>query len=171
MALLRAQKVALVEQLTSELEASRISIIFAYTALNAKANLALRDKAFEEQGKVRMLSNNLLRLILKNQKRELEIPEKQLAIAYGFHDEVVAAKMLSDFAKETESLEILGGWIDGNFFDSSAVKTLASLPSKETLQAQVVGRLHGLIQGLVYNLNFPLQQFAYVVRAVEESKK
>jgi ribosomal protein L10 len=48
---------------------------------------------------------------------------------------------------------------------------LASLPSKETLQAQVVGRLAGLIQGLVFNLNFPLQQFAFVVKAVEQSKK
>src|SRR5688572_7952664 len=170
MALLKAQKVALVEQLTSELDSSRISLIFAYTKLAAKANLALRDRAFDQQGKIRMISNNLLKLILKNQKRELEIPEKQLAIGYGFTDEVEAAKMLSDFAKETETLEILGGWVDGNFFDASAVKTLASLPSKETLQAQVVGRLGGLIQGLVYNLNFPLQQFAYVVKAAEESK-
>lgn len=170
MALLRAQKVTLVEKLTSELNASRISLIFAYKSLNAKANLSLRDKAFEQKAKVRMLSNNLLGLVLKNQQRQMDIPEKQLAVAYGFEDEVAAAKLLSDFAKETEALEILGGWVDGNFFDSSAVKTLASLPSKETLQAQVVGRLNGLIQGLVYNLNFPLQQFAYVVRAVQEAK-
>lgn len=170
MALLRAQKVTLVEQLTSELESSRISIIFAYKNLNAKANLTLRDKAFEQQAKVRMISNNLLRLILKNQKREMEIPEKQLSIAYGFHDEVEAAKLLHEFAKETEALEVVGGWIDGNFFAAADVKTLASLPSKETLQAQVVGRLAGLIQGLAYNLNFPLQQFAFVVKAVEESK-
>ncbi len=82
----------------------------------------------------------------------------------------MAAKLLSDFAKETEALEVLGGWIDGKFFTAADVKTLASLPSKETLQAQVVGRLAGLIQGLVFNLNFPLQQFAFVVKAVEQSK-
>jgi large subunit ribosomal protein L10 len=171
MALLRAQKVALVERLTQELEASRVSIVFAYASLGSKDNLALRDKAFEEQGKIRMLSNNLLRLILKNQKRELEIPPKQLAIAYGFADEVVAAKLLSDFAKETKSLEFVGGWVDGHFLDGQALNLLASLPSKENLQAQVVGRLNGLIQSLVYSLNFPLQQLAYVVSAVGESKK
>jgi large subunit ribosomal protein L10 len=171
MPILRAQKETLVTQLGEEIKSSRISLVVAYKNLGSKANLSLRDKAFEQGGKIRMISNNLLRLVLKTQDRELEIPEKQLAFAYGFQDEVTAAKLLSDFAKETDSLEVLAGWIDGNFFDASAVKTLASLPSKETLQAQVVGRLAGLMQGLVYNLNFPLQQFAFVVKAVEESKK
>ncbi|HUD20650.1 MAG TPA: 50S ribosomal protein L10 [Candidatus Saccharimonadales bacterium] len=171
MALLRAQKETLVNDLTEELNSSRIALIFAYTHLNSKGNLSLRDRAFEVGGKVKMLSNNSLRLILKNQNRELEIPEKQLALAYGFGDEVVAAKLLADFAKETESLEILAGWIDGKFFTAADVKTLASLPSKETLQAQVVGRLNGLIQGLVYDLNFPLQKLAYVISAIESSKQ
>ncbi len=172
MPLLRAQKESLVETLVTDLKESRIALVVAYTHLNAKANLQLRDKAFEQSGKLRMLSNNLLKLILKNlgQDKELEIPERQLALAYGFQDEVTAAKLLADFAKETEALEVLGGWIDGKFFTAADVKTLASLPNKETLQAQVVGRLAGLIQGLVYNLNFPLQQFAFVVKAVEQSK-
>ncbi len=172
MPLLRAQKESLVENLVEELKNSRISLIVAYQHLNAKGNLSLRDKAFEQKGKLKMLSNNLLKLILKNlnQDKELEIPSRQLAIAYGFEDEVTAAKLLSDFAKETEALEVLGGWIDGKFFSAADVKTLASLPSKETLQAQVVGRLAGLMQGLVYSLNFPLQQFAFVVKAVEASK-
>jgi len=171
MALFRAQKVSLVDSLTEELKNSRVSVVFAYKALNMKANDKLRTQAFAEHGKIKMLSNNLLRLILKNQDKELELPQKQLALAYGFTDEVTAAKLLIDFAKETESLEVLAGWIDGKFFDATAVKTLATLPSKEVLQAQVVGRLAGLIQGLVYNLNYPLQKFAYVVQAIEQNKK
>jgi len=172
MPLLRAQKEALIDRLENEVKESRISLIVAYQHLNAKSNLALRDKAFEQSGKIRMISNKLLNLLLTKlgQGKELEIPSRQLAIAYGFEDEVTAAKLLSDFAKETEALEVLGGWIDGKFFSAADVTTLASLPSKETLQAQVVGRLAGLIQGLVFNLNFPLAQFAFVVKAVEVSK-
>lgn len=169
MPLIRAEKEALVENLISELENSRVSLIVAYTRLNMKANDDLRTKAFEQSGKIKMISNNLLKIILKKLKREIEIPEKTLALAYGFQDEVTAAKTLVQFGKETETLEILGGWIDNNFFDATQVKTLASLPGKEQLQAQVVGRLAGLIQGLVYNLNFPLQKFAYVVSAIDEA--
>jgi len=173
MPLLRAQKETLVTKLLSELKDSRISLIVAYQNLNASSNLSLRDKAFEQNGKIKMISNKLLQLVLKklDNEGELEIPQRQLAIAFGFSDEVVAAKLLSDFAKETSSLEVLGGWIDGKFFTAENVKTLASLPNVETLQAQVVGRLGGLIQSLVYSLNFPLQQFAFVVSAVEKSKE
>lgn len=171
MALLRAQKETLVTKLTEELKNSRVAVIFAYKALNNQTNTELRDKAFGEGGKIRMLSNNLLALILKNADRQFDMPERQLAVAYGFQDEVTAAKLLVEFGKTTETLEVLAGWIDGQFFDASNIKTLSALPSKETLQAQVVGRLNGLIQGLVYNLNFPLQKFAYVVSAIESSKK
>lgn len=171
MALLRAQKETLVQELTDGIKESRVALVFAYTKLDSKNNLSLRDKAFEQGGKIRMISNNLLTLVLKNNGRELELPSKQLAIGFGFEDEVMAAKLLADFAKETENLEILAGWIDGKFFTAADVKTLSSLPSKEVLQAQVVGRLAGLIQSLVYNLNYPLQKFAFVVSAIESSKK
>jgi hypothetical protein len=99
----------------------------------------------------------------------MEMPQKTLAIAYGFADEVEAAKTLVAFGRETEALEVIGGWIDGTFFDMSAVKTLSSLPSKETLQAQLVGRLSGIIGSLAYSLNYPMQKFAYVVEAVKSA--
>lgn len=169
MPILRAQKEELVNRLTSELQNSRVALVFAYTALNMKANDTLRTKSFEAGAKIKMISNNLLRLILKNINRELEIPEKTLALAYGFDDEIVAAKTLVEFAKETETLEVIGGWIDGSFFDASQVKTLALLPSKETMQAQLVGRLSGLIGSLAYSLNYPIQKFAFVVEAVKSA--
>lgn len=170
MPILRAQKEELVTRLISELNDSRVSIIFAYTALNMKANDTLRTKAFNAGAKVKMVSNNLLKLILKGAGKEMEIPSKQLAISYGFNDEVEAAKVLVDFAKETETLEILGGWVDGNFFDASQVKTLSSLPNKETLHAQLVGRLGGLIGSLAYSLNYPIQKFAFVIEAVKSAQ-
>lgn len=169
MPILRAQKEDLVAKLTEELQNSRIALVFAYTALNMKANDTLRTRAFEGGAKVKMISNTLLAIILKNIGKELEIPQKTLALAYGFEDEVIAAKTLVEFAKETETLEVLGGWVDGNFFDASQIKTLATLPNKETLQAQLVGRLNGLIGGLAYSLNFPIQKLAFVIEAVKSA--
>ena len=170
MPILRAQKEELVSKLISELQDSRVSIIFAYTALNMKANDTLRTKAFNAGAKVKMVSNNLLKLILKGTGKEMAIPSKQLAISYGFNDEVEAAKVLVDFAAQTDTLEILGGWVDGNFFDASQVKTLSSLPNKETLQAQLVGGLGGLIGSLAYSLNYPIQKFAFVIEAVKSAQ-
>jgi large subunit ribosomal protein L10 len=171
MPLLRSQKETLVENVLNDLNKSRVSLVVSYSKLTMPANDTLRDKAFEQHAKIKMISNTLLALMLKKLGRTLEIPQKQLALAYGFDDEVGAAKLLVEFAKETEALEIIGGWVDGKFFDASQVKTLATLPSREQLQAQVIGRLYGMLQGLAYNVNYPLQKLAYVVKAIEESKK
>lgn len=170
MPLLRNQKEKLVTELEAELKNSRIILIFAYSNLNNKLNLELRDRSFEVNGKIKMISNNLLTIVLKSLNQSLDLPQKQLALAYQFEDEVSAAKLLSEFAKKTNSLEILAGWIDGEFFTSSKIKTLATLPNKEVLLGQVVSRLSGIIQGLVYNLNYPLQKFVYVISSVEKSK-
>ncbi len=167
MPLIRAQKEVLVEKLLSELQDSRVSLIVSYAKLHMKANNDLRTKAFEQNGKIKMISNTLLALILKKLGREMDIPAKQLAIAYGFGDEVVAAKTLVAFGKETDALEVIGGWIDGTFFDATQVKTLSSLPGKTELQAQLVGRLGGLISSLAYSLNYPIQKFAFVVEALK----
>lgn len=170
MPLVRAQKEVLIEKLTKEVGESRVALIVAYTRLHMKANDELRTKAFDQGAKIKMISNTLLTLLLKNLGREMELPQKTLAVAYGFADEVEAAKTLVAFGKETEALEVIGGWIDGTFFDMSAVKTLSSLPSKETLQAQLVGRLGGIIGSLAYSLNYPMQKFAYVVEAVRSAE-
>lgn len=170
MPLIRAQKEALVEKLLGELQDSRVSVVVSYTKLHMKANNDLRTKAFEQNGKIKMISNTLLALILKKLGREMDIPSKQLAIAYGFGDEVVAAKTLVAFGKETDALEVIGGWIDGTFFDAAQVKTLSSLPGKTELQAQLVGRLGGLISSLAYSLNYPIQKFAFVVEALKSAQ-
>lgn len=167
MPLIRSQKETLITNLTSEVGESRIALIVAYTRLHMKANDDLRTKAFDQGAKIKMISNSLLTLLLKNLGRQMDLPQKTLAIAYGYQDEVEAAKSLVSFGKETEALEVLGGWIDSTFFDVSAVKTLSSLPSKETLQAQLVGRLGGIIGSLAYSLNYPIQKFAFVVEAVK----
>lgn len=168
--LLRAQKETLVQKLTEELRNSRVSLLFSYTRLTSQGNRQLRDQSWQEHGRIRMISNNLLRLILKAQNREIDLPEKPLALAYGFADEVSAAKILVNFAKETETLKIIGGWVDNTFLETGELKTLASLPSREILQSELVGSLAGLFQGLVYSLEYPIQQLALVIKAIEEKK-
>lgn len=170
MPLIRSQKEELVTKLSEELRNSRIALVFSFSGLNVKTGERLRNEAFEQNAKVRVISNNLLGLILRRLNLEIEIPPKNLGLAYGFADEVAAAKILVNFAKETETLEVIGGWVDGQFFSADQVKTLSALPSKEILQAQLVGRLAGLIGRLGYCLNYPLQKFAYVVKVLEENK-
>jgi large subunit ribosomal protein L10 len=87
-----------------------------------------------------------------------------LLYAFNGEDEVAAAQILNNFAKQNPTLEFVGAFsADGKFVDSANVKSLASLPGKNQLIAGLIntlnspvqnvlgsmsGNLHGLLQGL-----------------------
>jgi large subunit ribosomal protein L10 len=74
-------------------------------------------------------------------------------------DPVVAAKVLTDFAREFEKPAIKIGLVDGRAVTADHVKRLASLPSREVLLSQLAGtiqapmaQLAGLMNGMLYQV-------------------
>ena len=55
------------------------------------------------------------------------------AVAFSFEDSVSAAKVIYDFAKENDSLELKVGVVDGEYMDQDNIKVIATIPSRETL--------------------------------------
>ena len=81
------------------------------------------------------------------------------AIAFST-DTQVAAKVLNDFAKNNNLVQIKAGIIDGQVFDGQEVKALAQLPNKE-----------GMIAMLLSVLQAPIRNLACVVKAVSEKEE
>ena len=63
------------------------------------------------------------------------------AIATSADDAIAPAKIMKEYAEKVESFEIKAGFIDGAVIDAKAVEALASIPSKETLIAKMLGSL------------------------------
>ncbi|ARD48162.1 50S ribosomal protein L10 [Sporosarcina sp. P33] len=82
------------------------------------------------------------------------------AIAFSTEDVVAPAKILNDFAKKNEQLEIKAGVIEGNVASAEDVKALATLPSRE-----------GLLSMLLSVLQAPVRNFALATKAVAEQKE
>ena len=81
-------------------------------------------------------------------------------LIYSFsEDAVAAAKVVSDFAKSNEKFVITAGVYNGKVLDKAAVQSLANIPSKEVLLAQLLGLMQSPISG-----------FARVLAAVSEKK-
>ena len=64
-----------------------------------------------------------------------------------------AAKIINDFAKENNAVEIKGGIMEGKAISAETVKELANIPSKEVLIARLLGSMNGPITGLTIALN------------------
>jgi len=82
-------------------------------------------------------------------------------LIYGLSvDAVAAARVISDFAKTNDKIVVKAGAFDGKLLDKAGVASLASIPSKEVLLAQLAGLL-----------NSPVARFARVLAAVAEKKE
>ena len=62
------------------------------------------------------------------------------AIAFSNEDVVAPAKIINDFAKKHEALEIKAGVIEGNVATVEEIKALAELPSREGLLSMLTQR-------------------------------
>lgn len=82
------------------------------------------------------------------------------AIAFSPEDAVAPAKILNDFAKKNDALEIKGGVVEGRVVDVAQIKALAELPSRE-----------GLLSMLLSVLQAPVRNFALAVKAVAEKQE
>jgi large subunit ribosomal protein L10 len=81
-------------------------------------------------------------------------------LIYGFsEDAVAAAKVVAEFAKTNDKLVIRGGAYGGKALDINGVKTLASIPTKEILLAQLLGLMQS-----------PISRTARVLAAIAEKK-
>ena len=88
--------------------------------------------------------------------KDLEGPT---AIAFGIEDETAPARIINNFAKEAEALEIKSGVVDGEYYDAAGVKVLATIPSKDELISKLLGSLQS-----------PITNFARVVKQIAEAQ-
>ena len=94
----------------------------------------------------------------------------EVATVFGYEDEVAPAKIMSDFIKTHQNVEVLGGVLEGKFIPAQQVRALASLPSKLELYAKVVGSLQAPLSGLVRVLAGNLTGLVRVLKAIEAKK-
>ena len=89
----------------------------------------------------------------------------------GYDDPVAPARIVCDFIKKTNKVEIKCGVVSGKVVDAAAVNDLAKLPSKEVLVAKMLGSLNSPAAGLVGVLSGPARALAVALNAIREQKE
>lgn len=146
MAITKDKKKTLVADLTELLESSKMTVYAQYQGLTVAELQELRKAAREKGVKIKVVKNRLVRVAMGEiavyKDTDTTGLTGQLLYAISDSDEVAPAKVLANFAKEHEALQIVGGFSDlGANVSTDEVKALASLPSKNELIAQVVAQL------------------------------
>lgn len=168
MALTKTQKQDVVQEVSDLLTSSKMTVVAKYEGTTVKALQQLRRDARQNGTKVKVVKNRLVIQALKDSDKlkGTDTSELQGMLLYAFNgeDEVAAAQVLNDFAKQNPSLQFVGAIsADGVFVSADDVKALAGLPGKDQLIAEVIatllspvhdvtgalsGNLHGLLDGI-----------------------
>ncbi|MDC3417784.1 50S ribosomal protein L10 [Aquibacillus salsiterrae] len=155
-------KKQIVTEIADKFRESKSTILVDYRGLDVAEVTELRTQLREAGIDFKVYKNTMSRRAAEvAELADLnEVLVGPTAIAFSNEDVVAPAKILNEFAKKHEALEIKGGVIEGNVASLDQIKELADLPNYE-----------GLLSMLLSVLQAPVRNFAYATKAIAEQKE
>jgi large subunit ribosomal protein L10 len=167
-----SQKRVVVDGISDKMKAAKAMVFADYRGLTVEQDTQLRNALRKAGVDYKVVKNTLTRFAanengLNGLDTYLNGPT---AMASSESDPVAPAKVLSEYAKKYEKLEIKVGVVEGKIIDSDGVRALAELPSREVLIARVLAGFNAPINGFVNVLNGNLRGLVVALNAIAEKK-
>ena len=160
MSLNKSEKQTVVADVAAQVARSQTLALAEYRGLTVAHLDVLRKQAREKGVYLHVLKNTLARRAVAGTPFEVATESMVGPLIYGFSEDAVsAAKVLSDFAKGNDKLIVKGGAYAGKALSADGVKSLAAIPSKEVLLAQLLGLMQS-----------PISRIARVLAAIAEKR-
>jgi len=168
----RPEKEAVVKELTDKFSSAKSLVITDYLGLNVAEMTELRSKLREAGVEFKVVKNTLATIAANDVEMEemTEYFSGPTAIAFGEDDAVSPAKVLVEFAKDHEVLEIKAGLLNGEIISKEKVESLAEIPSREELLAMAFASMKAPLSGLVNVLQGNIRGLVQVLNQIKEEK-
>ena len=151
-------KKGIVSDIVDRVKNSESVILFAYQGLTVAEMSDLRRKLREASADVKIYKNTLTKRALDELKINLDdFLEGPNALVFG-KNLLEPIKVISDFAKDHDKLNIRVGIISGEIADTSVLKEYASIPSREGLLTMLAGGMIEYVRELAIGLNLYAEQ-------------
>lgn len=167
-----AKKKEIVSQLSEQIKNAKTIVFADYRGLTVEQDTELRNALRKAGVQYNVVKNTLTKLAAnENGLNELEPHfNGPTAMAVSNDDVVAPAKILAEYAKKYDKLQIKAGVVEGKIFDEAQIKVLASLPSKEELLAKALGSMKAPITGFVNVLNGNIRGLVVALNAIAEKQ-
>ncbi|WP_163528013.1 50S ribosomal protein L10 [Halobacillus ihumii] len=156
------QKQQVVAEIADKFRNSKSAVLVDYRGLDVAEVTELRSQLREAGVDFKVHKNTMTRRAV--QEAELTELEEVLvgptALAFSEDDAVSPAKILNNFAKDHDKLELKGGVIEGQVATLDQIKELATIPNYE-----------GLVSMFLSVLQAPIRNFAYATKAIADQKE
>lgn len=165
----RTEKAEMVEVLKGIFDSSGSVVMTEYSGMTVAEMTDLRAKLREHGATIRVVKNRLAKIALKGTSAEAasDMLTGPVAIAYA-EDMISAPKVIVEFAKDSDSLNVIGGFMDDEVFDTAGIEALSKLPSRDELIGMAAGRLLGQASQVAQRLTSPGSALAGAIKVIEE---
>jgi len=169
----RAKKEQVVAELHDKLKRASAAILTDFKGMTVAEMVDLRDALAAEQVEYQVVKNTLMRLASKETSATVLEPllKDTCAVAIGYADPSIPAKVLKKFSKSNDKLKIKGGALGTRLLDLNQVSALAELPSREELLAKLLGTLNAVPTALVTVLSGLPRALVTALTAIQEKKE
>ena len=142
------QKQAVVSEIKDKFNDAKSVVLFDYRGLTVSEVTELRRALRESNSDYKVYKNTLTKRAVNENGIELDsYLEGPTAISFST-DELAPVKILSEFAKSHEALELKAGIVEGKVVDASELGKYAAIPSREGLLTMLAGGMIGVVRDL-----------------------
>ena len=169
----RAQKQKIIEGLQEKMSRQKTLVFIDIKGLKVKEMSLLKKKLKEVDANLQVIKKTLFNLVCKERGiivNPKELPG-QLALVFGFGDEVMPAKTVHQFAESHMALKIIGGYFEKNPLSAQDMINVGRLPSKQELLAKMVGSISAPISGFANVLQGNIKGLVLALNATRETKQ
>ena len=157
------EKKPVVDEISTHLKDAKSVVLVDYRGLTVEQDTQLRKQLREAGVSYKVYKNTMMRFAFKGTDYEPLDPylngPSGCAIVGG-DDPIAPARIMCDFAKKADKLEIKGGVVEGKLYDADGIKSLSTIPSREVLLSKLLGSLQA-----------PVTNFARVIKQIAEKNE
>ena len=155
-------KAPIVAEISELLDGAQSAVLVDYRGLTVEQDTKLRKQLREAGITYKVYKNTMVNFAVKGTDFEglsahLEGPT---AIAVFKDDATAPARILYNFSKEAEALELKAGVVEGTYYDTEGIKVIATIPSRDELLAKFLGSIQS-----------PITNFARVIKQIAEKNE
>ena len=168
----RAFKDEKIEKFKKSFENAKVAVVTDYRGYTVEEITNLRRSLQKADCDYTVTKNTLCKIASKGTNFEAieSLLKGPSAIAFGFGDEVQAAKVVAKYIKDNKKGEITGAVLEGKVLSADEAKKLATMPSREELYAKILGSINSPASGIVYSINGVMSALVRAIDAVAKQK-
>jgi large subunit ribosomal protein L10 len=165
------EKSEIISEIKELLGSSTAVYLTDYSGINVEDISALRNQFRNEGVRYKVYKNTLVKRALKESGKYDKIADHltgMTGFAFTTTNPLAPAKIISKYFADKEKLSLKACYVEGEYFDGSQLKALATLPTKNELIAGIMGSINSPVSGIVGAINAVIRDLVSVVEQISQ---